>query len=172
MCHPIAVRCRVRCLQSIVANAWSRVRGRTAVPITWFGRRKGSFLRNGYLVVHAIDRFLRPLWTSTRELPSEGERCRLENPISFLVSKTLSKLKIFKDRMKSIALALKMLANPSRRRNFLALGRLLIAFVVMVFVFAIAFHWLMQMEGQEHSWATGYTLPPKRRINNWTSSVH
>lgn len=57
--------------------------------------------------------------------------------------------------MKSIALALKMLANPSRRRNFLALGRLLIAFVVMVFVFTIAFHWLMQMEGQEHSWATG-----------------
>ncbi len=57
--------------------------------------------------------------------------------------------------MKSIALALKMLANPSRRRNFLALGRLLIAFVVMVFVFTIVFHWLMQMEGQEHSWATG-----------------
>jgi len=57
--------------------------------------------------------------------------------------------------MKSIALALNMLAHPTRRRNFLALGKLLTAFVAMVFVFSIAFHWLMEREGQEHSWATG-----------------
>lgn len=57
--------------------------------------------------------------------------------------------------MKSITLALHMLANPSRRRNFLALGKLFAVFVAMVVVFSIVFQWLMKLEGQEHSWATG-----------------
>jgi Trk K+ transport system NAD-binding subunit len=57
--------------------------------------------------------------------------------------------------MKSLAIVLSFLGNPSRRRNFLALGRLLVVFVVMVLVFTIVFHWLMDMEGQKHSWATG-----------------
>jgi len=57
--------------------------------------------------------------------------------------------------MKSIGLILSFLANPSRRRNFLALGRLVVIFTVMVLVFTVIFHWLMEMEGQKHSWATG-----------------
>lgn len=57
--------------------------------------------------------------------------------------------------MKSLAIVLKILATPSRRRNFYALGKLLIAFAVMVFVFTLIFHWLMELEGQKHSWATG-----------------
>jgi voltage-gated potassium channel len=57
--------------------------------------------------------------------------------------------------MKSLGLVLSFLANPSRRRNSLALVKLLFAFVFMVLVFTIIFHWLMEMEGQKHSWATG-----------------
>lgn len=57
--------------------------------------------------------------------------------------------------MKSIALVLRMLANPSRRRNFFALAKLLVVFILMVFVFTVIFHGLMELEGQEHSWVTG-----------------
>lgn len=57
--------------------------------------------------------------------------------------------------MKTLGVVLTLLANPSRRRNFLALGKLLVAFAIMVFVFTVVFHQLMEYEGQEHSWATG-----------------
>jgi voltage-gated potassium channel len=57
--------------------------------------------------------------------------------------------------MKSIALVLRILANPSRRRNFLALAKLMCIFIIMVIVFTILFHKFMEMEGQTHSWATG-----------------
>ncbi len=57
--------------------------------------------------------------------------------------------------MKSLPIVLSFLANPSRRRNFFALGKLLLIFVVMVIVFTLLFHVLMEMEGQKHSWATG-----------------
>lgn len=57
--------------------------------------------------------------------------------------------------MKSIALVLRILANPSRRRNLVALAKLLLIFVIMVSVFTMLFHWIMEMEGQKHSWVTG-----------------
>lgn len=57
--------------------------------------------------------------------------------------------------VKSLPIVLNFLANPSRRRNFYALGKLLVVFAAMVFVFTMIFHLLMEFEGQKHSWATG-----------------
>ena len=57
--------------------------------------------------------------------------------------------------MKSLSLILNFLASPSRRRNLLSLGRLIIGFVAMVMIYTVIFHWLMQAEGQQHSWLTG-----------------
>ncbi|MBX3447905.1 MAG: NAD-binding protein [Planctomycetaceae bacterium] len=57
--------------------------------------------------------------------------------------------------MKSLPVALQFITNPSRRRNLWALGKLLLVFVGMVFVFTVTFHYLMAREGQRHSWATG-----------------
>jgi voltage-gated potassium channel len=57
--------------------------------------------------------------------------------------------------MKYLPVALSFLTHPARRRNLRTLGKLLAAFVVIVFVFSVTFHYLMQQEGQEHSWVTG-----------------
>jgi Trk K+ transport system NAD-binding subunit len=57
--------------------------------------------------------------------------------------------------MKSLPVALSFLTNPSRRRNLLALGKLLLAFLVIVAVYSVLFHYLMLLEGQKHSWITG-----------------
>jgi len=57
--------------------------------------------------------------------------------------------------MKSLFVALSHLTNPSRRRNLFSLAKLLAVFVVLVTVFTIAFHFLMEAEGQSHSWITG-----------------
>jgi Trk K+ transport system NAD-binding subunit len=57
--------------------------------------------------------------------------------------------------MKTIAIALSFLTNPSRRRNLLALAKLMSVFLAVVTVFTIVFHLLMVREGQSHSWATG-----------------
>lgn len=57
--------------------------------------------------------------------------------------------------MKSLPVALSFLTNPSRRRNLLALGKLLLAFFVIVAVYTALFHFLMLREGQKHSWLTG-----------------
>jgi len=57
--------------------------------------------------------------------------------------------------MKSLAIALSFLTNPSRRRNFRALGKLLVVFMILVTAFTTGFHYLMRLEGQEHSWAAG-----------------
>ncbi|HUG67621.1 MAG TPA: NAD-binding protein [Pirellulaceae bacterium] len=57
--------------------------------------------------------------------------------------------------MKSLPAALGFLMQPARRRNFVALGKLLAVFVTIVVVFTIIFHYLMLFEGQRHSWATG-----------------
>ncbi len=56
-------------------------------------------------------------------------------------------------RMKSLPISLSFLLVPSRRRNLVALGKLLLVFVAMVTAFTIAFHFLMEREGQQHSWA-------------------
>jgi voltage-gated potassium channel len=43
----------------------------------------------------------------------------------------------------------------ARRRNLIILLRFLAVFVALVAIFSILFHFLMAMEGQEHSWITG-----------------
>ncbi len=58
--------------------------------------------------------------------------------------------------MKSMPVALSLLTNAARRRNLISLAKLLIVFVGMVLVFTITFHYLMGMEGQQHTWATGF----------------
>lgn len=57
--------------------------------------------------------------------------------------------------MKSLAIVLSFLTNPSRRRNFKSLGKLLLVFLTLVTVFTTCFQYLMKLEGQEHSWAAG-----------------
>lgn len=57
--------------------------------------------------------------------------------------------------MKSMPVAVGFLNNPSRRRNLLALLKLIVVFILLVFVFTVIFHEVMEREGQQHSWATG-----------------
>lgn len=56
--------------------------------------------------------------------------------------------------MKSLWIVLSFLTVPARRRNLLALGKLLLVFVILVTIFTIAFQYLMHLEGQTHSWIT------------------
>ncbi len=48
------------------------------------------------------------------------------------------------------------LENQTSRRNLLALLRLLLVLAVIVTIFSILFHVIMEMEGQKHSWLTGF----------------
>jgi Trk K+ transport system NAD-binding subunit len=57
--------------------------------------------------------------------------------------------------MKSLPLILSFLTNPARRRNLLILVRLVLAFIALVVVFSVLFHYLMKLEGREFSWVTG-----------------
>ncbi len=56
--------------------------------------------------------------------------------------------------MKSIPVILNFLTNPQRRRNLLVLARLVGMFALLVFVFAVAFHYIMAWEGRQYSWTT------------------
>ncbi|MBX3423444.1 MAG: NAD-binding protein [Pirellulaceae bacterium] len=56
--------------------------------------------------------------------------------------------------MKSLVVSLSFILQPSKRRNLLALGKLLLVFVTMVVVFSTIFQILMQREGQSHSIAS------------------
>jgi len=57
--------------------------------------------------------------------------------------------------MKSLPVVLSVLTQGQLRRNVLILVRLLIAFVLLVIVFTVAFHFLMAAEGRRFSWVTG-----------------
>jgi Trk K+ transport system NAD-binding subunit len=57
--------------------------------------------------------------------------------------------------MKSIAIAINLILSRARRRNLLILARLLVLFIVLVGTFTVLFHYLMEREGQSHSWVTG-----------------
>ena len=46
--------------------------------------------------------------------------------------------------------------STSARRNLGALGRILALFLVLVIIYSVLFHWLMSLEGREHSWMTGF----------------
>jgi len=48
-----------------------------------------------------------------------------------------------------------LLEKRQARRNLRALAKYLVFLGVVVVVFAVVFHLLMEYEGQEHSWLTG-----------------
>lgn len=56
--------------------------------------------------------------------------------------------------MKSLALILQWLTTAQSRRNVRVLVRLLALLAVMVFVYSLGFHWIMDREGQDYSWPT------------------
>src|SRR3712207_2183368 len=57
--------------------------------------------------------------------------------------------------MRFLGLLLSYLTSHKSRRNLRVLGRLLLVFVILVTVYSVLFHYLMALEGQEHSWITG-----------------
>ena len=56
--------------------------------------------------------------------------------------------------MKNLGIVLSFITDPSRRRNLATLFKLLLAFVLTIGLFTVVFHYLMELEGQAHSWAT------------------
>lgn len=59
--------------------------------------------------------------------------------------------------MKAIAsIITTFLENRTSRQNLLVLVRLVIVLVVLVTIFSVLFHVLMEREGQHHSWVTGF----------------
>lgn len=58
--------------------------------------------------------------------------------------------------MKNLGIVLSFLTDPSRRRNVITLLKMLVSFFLTIIVFSIIFHYLMELEGQQHSWATGF----------------
>lgn len=48
------------------------------------------------------------------------------------------------------------LENQTSRRNLMALFRLLFVLLVIVTIFSVLFHEIMELEGQHHSWVTGF----------------
>lgn len=59
--------------------------------------------------------------------------------------------------MKSIISVITTLQQDRRNRaNLLVLGRILGLLGVMVGFYAVVFHWIMEFEGQSHSWITGF----------------
>lgn len=57
--------------------------------------------------------------------------------------------------MKSLFMTFGFLGTPAGKRNVRILGRLLLVLVAFVVIFSAAFHYLMQREGRDYSWATG-----------------
>lgn len=47
------------------------------------------------------------------------------------------------------------LQQRSVRRNLAALGRFLVMVCILIFIYSIAFHFIMKQEGQNYSWITG-----------------
>lgn len=58
--------------------------------------------------------------------------------------------------MKNLGIVLSFLTDPSRRRNVATLFKLLLAFALTILLYTVIFHYLMEYEGQRHSWATGF----------------
>jgi Trk K+ transport system NAD-binding subunit len=57
--------------------------------------------------------------------------------------------------VKSLALILASLSQPFRRRNGRVVVWLLAALVALVAIYSTIFHFIMEYEGRQHSWATG-----------------
>jgi voltage-gated potassium channel len=58
--------------------------------------------------------------------------------------------------MKNLGIVLSFLTDPSRRRNVITFMKMLGGFLLTIVVFSVMFHYLMEAEGQEHSWATAF----------------
>jgi Trk K+ transport system NAD-binding subunit len=59
--------------------------------------------------------------------------------------------------MKSIATQLFiMMRSGSGRRNLLRLGRFLLLLAALVTLYSVLFHYIMEFEGRQYSWVTGY----------------
>lgn len=59
--------------------------------------------------------------------------------------------------MKSLAAVISaFLENRSSRSNFKTLIKLVVMLLTMVTAYSFLFHWLMDREGREHSWITGF----------------
>jgi Trk K+ transport system NAD-binding subunit len=56
--------------------------------------------------------------------------------------------------VKSLALVLRWITAAQSRRNLRVVVRLLVLLAVMVFVYSLGFHWIMDREGQSYSWPT------------------
>lgn len=54
-----------------------------------------------------------------------------------------------------VAVVSTLLQNRTSRINLLALMKLIFILVLMIAVYSVAFHYLMEREGQHHSWITG-----------------
>ena len=46
--------------------------------------------------------------------------------------------------------------TTAMRRNLRLLARFIAILVLMIVVYSVVFHWIMQYEGQDHSWVTGF----------------
>lgn len=57
--------------------------------------------------------------------------------------------------MKWLPFAISYLASRKARRNLLVLARLALAFVLLVTIFSVTFHYVMALEGREYSWMAG-----------------
>jgi voltage-gated potassium channel len=57
--------------------------------------------------------------------------------------------------LKSLPSVIALLVNRKSQHNVRVLGQLLLAFALLVLIFSVIFHWIMEMEGQEHSWLAG-----------------
>jgi voltage-gated potassium channel len=57
--------------------------------------------------------------------------------------------------MRTFLALFRFLPGPQGRRNLQVLARLLAVFLVLVIVFSVAFHYLMELEGRRYSWTTG-----------------
>lgn len=57
--------------------------------------------------------------------------------------------------MKSLPLIIGHLTSRKSQRDLAVLGQMLLIFVVLVTAYSLTFHFIMQWEGQQHSWFTG-----------------
>lgn len=60
--------------------------------------------------------------------------------------------------MKSLISVVSASIHPrsSSRTNLMVLARLMTVLVLLITAYSIIFHWLMELEGQKHSWMTGF----------------
>jgi voltage-gated potassium channel len=58
--------------------------------------------------------------------------------------------------LKSLGFLLSSLSRPLQRANTRLVARLVGVLVALVVLYSVVFHWIMEAEGQQHSWASGF----------------